>query len=522
MTEVYLLTAEPWLPAAGAVGRLDAATTPGLTTAPGDTPPDHVVPPTLISPGNIERHLFQSGTTRGRSEVGFGAVVLNNADGALDPVVDWGFDGRTIALRRGTVGAAYPSGFPLVWVGVMDQAEVDWRRVTLRVRDRQAQVIDRPLQSVLYGGTNQLPNGIDGTPEDLQGRPKPLMFGRVRNAAVPVVNTAKLVYQLSSEALAAIDAVYDRGAALGRGSNRSSVSSLLAANPATGTFDWVLADSAGAFIRLGSAPAGQITVDAVAGETAADRTVAAIQRRILERVGNLQPADIDAASFAALIAAAPAEVGLYTGIEPIPTGDALDLLAGSIGAWWTVTRLGAFRVGRLSDPALIPPVGRIEAWQVLAGEGGITRIATADPGGGIPVWRIQVRYDRNWAPTQEAGLAGIALSRIAWLREEYRTVINDSAAVLTAHPRGVELSIDTVLTAKADAEAEAVRLRTLYGQRRDWLAVPLASAHARAFDLGDVVELAVPRYGLGLGKRCLVLGLIEDFEREQTTLHLWG
>jgi hypothetical protein len=522
MTEIYLVTAEPWLPAANALGRLDSATTPGLTTAPSDTPPDHVFAPTLISPGNIERHLFQSGTTRGRSDVGFGAVVLNNADGALDPVVDWGFDGRAIALRRGTLGAAYPAGFPLVWVGTLDQAEVDWRRVSLRVRDRQAHVIEKPLQAALYGGTNQLPNGVDGTPEDLQGRPKPLIFGRVRNAHVPVVNTAKLVYQLSSDAVSAIDAVYDRGATLTRGANRSTVANLMATNPASGTFDWVLADSAGAFIRLGSVPAGQITVDAVAGATPAERTVAAIQRRILERVGSLQAGDFDAASFTALSSAASAEVGLFTGVEPVVTGDALDLLAGSIGAWWTVTRLGAFRVGRLQDPATTSPTGRIEAWQVLASDSGIARIATADPGGGIPVWRIQVRYDRNWSPTNEAGLAGIALSRIAWLREEYRTVVNDSAAILTAHPRGVELTVDTVLTTKADAEAEASRLRTLYGQRRDWFAVPLAMDHARGFDLGDVVELAVPRYGLDAGKRCIILGLIEDFERGQTTLHLWG
>ena len=522
MTDIYLVTAEPWLPAAGVVGRLDAATTPGMTTAPGDLPPDHVFPPTLVSPGNIERHLFRSGTTRGRSEVGFGAVVLNNADGALDPAADWGFDGRAITLRRGRVGDAYPAAFSLVWVGVMDQAEVDWRRVSLRVRDRQAEVIDRPIQSDLYGGTNQLPNGIDGTPEDLQGKRKPVMFGRVRNAAVPLVNSAKLVYQLSCDGLSAVSAVYDRGAALGLGSSRGSVANLLATNPAPGTFDWVLADSAGAFIRLGSAPAGQITVDAIAGATPADRTVAAIQRCILERLGTLGPADFDLASFGQLMAAVPAEVGLYAGTDPITTGDALDLLAGSIGAWWTVTRLGAFRVGRLSDPALATPSARIEAWQVLAGDGGISRIATADTGGGIPVWRVQVRYDRNWAPTSETGLAGIALSRIAWLREEYRTVVTDSAAVLLAHPRGVELSIDTLLTTKADAEAEAERLSTLYGRRRDWLAVPLPIEHARDLDLGDVVDLAVPRYGLSAGKRCVILGLIEDFERGQTTLHLWG
>jgi hypothetical protein len=185
----------------------------GHVTGPSETPANAWYDPRIKQPALMKRDLFQSGTTYGRSRVGYGDLVLLNDDGALDGLIDYGFDGRAVTIRRGEPGAAYPAGFTTVLVGTMEQAEFSSSEVRVKLRDRQFE-LQVPLQPTKYAGDNVLPAGLEGV-EDLAGKPKPVLYGTVNNVPAVPVNTAKLIFQvaavLTGSACNEITAVYDRG-----------------------------------------------------------------------------------------------------------------------------------------------------------------------------------------------------------------------------------------------------------------------------------------------------------------------
>jgi hypothetical protein len=170
--------------------------------------------PRIKQPSAMTRDAFDAGTTQGRTRVGYGDLVLLNGDGLLDGIKDYGLDGRPIVIRRGAPNAVYPGGFQTVLVGTMEQPEVTTDLVTVKLRDRQAE-LEVALQPTKYLGDNALPAGLEGVASDLKGKPKPLCYGVVKNVPAVLVNSAKLIYQVHDGAVASVDAVYDRGILLG-------------------------------------------------------------------------------------------------------------------------------------------------------------------------------------------------------------------------------------------------------------------------------------------------------------------
>ncbi len=182
-------------------------------TKPTDTPPNQAFWDQMKDPGRVKRTMFADGTTMGRGKIASGDLVLSNKDGTFDGWRNYGFDGRTWTLYYGLDTAAFPSGFVVMFVGEVDQAEWDLDSFRLKFRDKQARV-EVPLQTTKYAGDNALPAGLEGVAGDLKGKPKPLLYGKVRNIAPPCVNTSKQIYQPSSLALNSVDAVRDGGVSL--------------------------------------------------------------------------------------------------------------------------------------------------------------------------------------------------------------------------------------------------------------------------------------------------------------------
>lgn len=172
--------------------------TRGFATTPAATPASTYFDGCLKQPAIMRRDLFASGSTSGRSRVGFGDLVLSNPGGALDALLDYGFDGRALTIRQGVFGAAYPSAWLTVFVGTMQSAEFSGTTVTIKLRDRQAE-LDIPLQPIKYAGTNSLPAGLEGVANDLKGKPKPVLLGAPRNVPAPFVNTTRLISEIAHQ-----------------------------------------------------------------------------------------------------------------------------------------------------------------------------------------------------------------------------------------------------------------------------------------------------------------------------------
>lgn len=595
-TLIYLAEITAVIDAAGTLAVLRYASQ-GYNTGPLDAPPDTHYAPRISQPALMRRDMFSGGQTSGRTAVGYGEMRLVNNDGALDALLGYGFAGQPLVIKLGDPLAAYGT-FATVFSGTMEQADFDLKTVTIRLKDKLL-AFDLPLASAQYGGTNVLPAGMDGV-DDLKGKPKPLVFGRVFNAEPVLVNSTKLIYQLSSAVLSAVDAVYDRGAMFTPGVSRppgvvdaasnqvnftvntttdicsattgfatgmpvqvfstTTLPAPLAASTyyffravtsatftmhptladantntnivnltttGTGThsinnltipgrFDYCL-DASGSYVRLGATPTGQVTFDASAGAAAADRTAAQILRAMALAMGTA-PGSISDADIAALDAVNAAEVGIYI-TDTGTTLAAMDEIAASIGAWYGFDALGTLRMGRFDVPAGLP-VARFGVSTIT----GLARITPRDEANGLPAWRVRLGYQKiNTVQTTDLA-ASVTADRRGVLALAYRTASAEDATVKVQYATSPAIERDTLLTARADADLEAARLLALRKVRRDTYEVSVRAepADLMALDLGRVVSLTHPRFGLAGGKAWLVLGLQTDLQTNSAKLTLWG
>lgn len=187
--------------------------THGKVTGPAETPANAEYDARLREPGDIRRSIYEGGDGPGPVRIAVGDLLLVNTDGALDGLADYAFDGRNITVRRGPVGGAYPSDYPAVYVGTMDDVEVTRSVVRVRLRDNTFG-LDVPVQDVKFDGDNVDGAGLEGT-EEIEGVPKPIVLGRVQQIAPVPVNAQKLIYQVSDKAVQSVDGVFDAGVALG-------------------------------------------------------------------------------------------------------------------------------------------------------------------------------------------------------------------------------------------------------------------------------------------------------------------
>lgn len=466
--------------------------------------------PRIEQPANMQRALASGSATRGASRVGYGELLLVNLDGGLDGLVDYGFDGRAIVIKLGTLRPWQAPVWTTVLQGTMARADFSWSQLSISLRDRQAE-LDKPLQSAIYGGSNSLPNGVDGVSGDIKGREKPRLYGYGWNLEPVLVNTSRLIYQISDAALQSVSAVYDRGAALTAGTAYSSQADMESNAPSAGQYRvWL----AGGMFRLGSSPVGQITCDALDGVTSADRTAAQLARQIMLDAG-IGSGDINSGDVAALDTANSAECGYWLN-GPASAKSALDAVLGSVGAWWGVDRLGQFRMQRFAAPSGTP-VATLTKTEIIK----IDRI-TGDAD--IPVWQVNLSY-QPYAITQTSDLAGsVTDARRAELAQPTRNVTAEDASVKTQHKLATVLDVETTLADAAAAQTEATRLLNLYHVRRDTLSVRVAldADLAAAVDLGSVVAVQVPRYGYNAGRLMRVTSIRSDLRGGILDLTLWG
>lgn len=470
----------------------------------------------ISQPANVRRDCFRDGRTFGRGQIGFGDLELINNDGGLDYLLNYSFSGRRITIRLGTLQA---NGLTRTWttilVGSMEQCELSWQRVNVRIRDRQLDIA-KPLQQTRYAGGNVLPAGLEGNDNDLKGKPKPLVYGKVFNIQPPCVNTSRLIYQLHTGGqVVSVDAVYDRGVQMTAGAAYSSQADMEANTPTAGQYRVWNDATLGTFIRLGTNPTGTITADVTQG---ASRTVGQLFLAILARAG-IATSDILTADVTALDAAVNYEVGVFAGVDREYTAlELLDELCASVGAWYGTDAIGRFRIGRIEVP-VGTSLGTLTTQEIVR----IERVASRDAGVGVPAWKVKLGYQKVY--TVQGDLeATVSAARKALVAEEYRREESFDENVKLANSLSPELEFATVLTTKANAAAEASRRLAIYKERRDVynVTVRVTSSLASVLDLGNIITLQINRFGMSAGKKFLIIGVRTNMQGYQFELTLWG
>lgn len=487
-----------------------------LVTGAADTPALTWFDDSLRDSPNLERRAFGDArvVTGGTAAAGLLQLAASGQSGLLD----LGLDGRAIVVRQGYEGDAYPGAWTTFLAGTVQHVEMGQDTATLRLADRAA-VLDLPLQATRYAGTNTGAPlaGVEGVAGDIKGQEKPLCWGRCRQVPAVLVNTYYFTYQIHDGAVQAIDAVYDRGAALTFDADYANVAALHAAAIAAGSYGTCLA--LGLF-RLGAAADGRITADVrgdASGSGYVDRA-GAVMRRVLEAKCGIPTGDIDTAAFSALDTAAPYEVGIFIGVATTRRA-VIEALQSSVGAYVLPGRTGTWTTGQLVAPSGTPDITLTDAEGV-----DFVREATRDPGRGIPVWQVSLRYARNWSTFSATDLVavggGITEAERAALLQEWRTAVATDSSVQTKHLLATTLEYDTLLVNEADAAAEAARRLALHKVRRDYLRVPLAATEeTAALDLLDQVVIDTTVAGLS-GRQYAILGIVA--EGQTVTLELWG
>ncbi|BBL75570.1 hypothetical protein [Methylomagnum ishizawai] len=354
-------------------------------------------------------------------------------------------------------------------------------------------------------------SGLEGT-DDIKGNLKPKLWGHALNVSPPLANASRLIYQVNDGPATAYP-VWDDGVAITRGADYASQADMEATAPAAGTYR---AWPGGGCFRLGSSPQGQVTCDAVQGDTS-DRTAAQILKALALRADTLSSGDIVDEDITAMDADNSAELGIWLS-DASNIDAAMDAIANSVGAWYGFDRLGRLRMGILTAPSGTPDL-ELSATDITS----LELSSNNDSGRGIPYYQIAMNYGKNY--TVQSNMDPDSTNyRKAWAALEYRTYTGTNNSTKTVHPLAGVLTVDGLFVDQADAGTEAGRRLALYGTRRDTLTV---SAHASlaellSVDLMDVVKITYPRFGYGDGKLFRVLGLQPDYRTGNIELTLWG
>jgi hypothetical protein len=480
----------------------------GFTTAPTDVPANAYFRPMLVEAPSLARQMFDKAGSYGAASSRAGTIRLTldpNADpmgadvpSATQLLSDYAFSGRAFSVRVGTIGTPH-SSWSVAMTGTLDDAKFDGDAINLVVRDRMSE-LGKSLVRPTYAGSNVLPAGLEGTANDLKGQYKPRVYGKVFNVPAKAVNTSKLIYQVSDQAVLVSSVyVYDNGVTLTRGADYATLADVEATAPAAGQFRCYQG-----YFRLGSTPAAQVTADVSTTET---RVASLLQQIALD--AGIVTGDINAADVTALNALNAAPVGAWADGDVTPQS-LMDSLAGSIGAWYGFDRLGALRMGRLDAP-IGPPV-------VTWGGDALTALNIRELG--VAAWQVTVRHSRNF--TVQAQPAGsVTADRRAWLAQDYRQALQNDATVKTPWPAADSLTFDTALTVEADATAEATRRLALYKTRRLTLDAEIPLSELGAVDLGQVVAIDYPRYGFS-NRLLRVIGIDAGVAEGVAKLTLWG
>lgn len=519
------------LPGSPSITVLRAASNPGYNhpSAPG------YYPPLLKQPGLLKRRISLDGGIVSASENAYGELVLSNVDGRFDDWLEYGY-GDTARLLLGDSQDDY-GNFVTVLLGTVEQPDGDATALRFRFRDRSRE-LDMPASPSVYAGNNyESPStGLEGTPQDIKGRNKLRLWGVRLNVALDALDTAYNLFGanhdkngqtapvaefIAPDSGSPTSGIRVNGAPWYPGSDFADDASLNASSTAQGDYNTALAQ--GLAMLGGTIGQGQVTADVTvdAGSPDTGNRVAGIIEALLLDAG-VSAGDISGA--AGLDAAAPYTAGAEARGETYR--QVIDTVRPGALAYVIPNRLGVYQIKQVAEPSGTPAAifRRFDPPNVAkSGEFAIKKLERQPSD--TPVWRVTVNY-APLSAVQNADSLAASIGEAAKARysSEYLSVTAEDASVLTQFPLAETVTIATTLIHQADAQALAEGWLALLGALRSKyrLVAQYKADLAAAIDLGDVVQVYFPRFGLDAGKLFNIHGIQYDARKFEVELELWG
>lgn len=478
----------------------------------------------------FEHYLFTKGRTYGKSSTGIGSVVVSDPDGVYDFMLDIGFNGQQIRIKTLADQRSSYSEAVTKFTGSIDILDYNWNQKIFVIKDRLSE-LDKPAQESVFDGSNSGATGIEGLPDDLEGKTKPFVYGYCQTVSPPLLNSSSLIYGLNfdsdgnTKAVSAIENVSDSGLALsldtgiGTSGDFSDLASLQAASISAGQYATCLAEG---LFRLESSPAGVITCDVTEGASASDRTAAQIAKNILEDRGGYSASDYESSSISALDTANSSVCGVYID-KPQPMHNIITEVLGSIGANIFENADGKFDFARIVDPGGETSLLTLRARDIIESPaGGIERIKSRDEGGGVPAKQIKVNHSKNFRVFRDNEFVGaVSDEDRAALKQEYRTAAGSiDSNIESKHANSPIIEFETLLTSAANADTELSRLEGIYNESRAFYEVMTRADDL--LDVGDVLTVEIPRFGYNAGKKFLIIGRVLLLGSNRVIYAIWG
>ncbi|PWC96970.1 hypothetical protein [Azospirillum sp. TSO5] len=477
-----------------------------VTFDPSDTAPSQEYEGRVTAALQIRREMYSDGAIGGASLPSYGSIEIVVDDLLRDSgrLAAWRagrWDGRSLRVLMGPEGAAYSDHVVLLNGTATGAPSGGIGGLSLPIADLQA-LLDKPVQTVTYPGTG----GFDGG-ADLKDKVRPDVLGTVR-AAVPVpVDTANGWYDLSYSGLSVVYDVYDGGVRIPPTASNP---------PEPGK---VYTDLAAGRIRVATAPVYGLAVDCVGAAASGSSVAATICEWIItDRLG-IDISRLDASAFAAFGAAASSAVGMYL-TETTTALQVLDYLVPSVGGYYSSTRRGLLTVGRLREPAATsatdPTIALVIDDQDI--EPGSLKVEPVPS----PPYRWEIGYARNWTGQVNASQLDqqfISTDRRSFMLSEYRVEASVQATTQARNLLSKPLRSDTAIDQRADAAAEALRRRDLFGVPRVKVTLQMQT-QPFALELNDEVWLDSEINGIN--RSLVIIGLDESARTSSVSLTLWG
>ena len=484
--------------AAGTLKTELACTAVGWATRPTDTPPNYPIPPTLGDVGTLQRELFNGDQPFGAVKASYGSVSLDNTGRLYDGWRRDSFKGRPFVLRMGPLGGAYPADFETVLICSCDTPSVTDTEATLTLTD-QSELLQKTVLNETFTGASMAEGGTA-----LAGQAKQRYIGSPEWFGPAPVSVAdgwgKLVYHVTTGRTNNM-LVYDNGNPLDQETVVGNFWNF-ATEQRPGTF-WIHYEGGSTFIRLGTAPVGDLRV-----------YTSTVQN-------NSEPW-----SMAALLAEAGYK-GQIIG-APIPNISCIvtetgtkyarlfDDAAANAGMWYGFDRFGRFIAEAFDVPKGVP-----------AAELDYTNLRSLvlKPVAGMdaPLYRINVNAIQTWRSNYTAPSNWVRNKFEAeqWLYK--RSLSIDS--VLEKHAGARTLSMDLLIGPRNDVEwaTFSSRLMRMFGTERcSFFAQLDLTPETMRIDLGQTVRVTWDRYELESGQLLRVIAIKYDLAAMRIDLTLWG
>ena len=472
----------------------------GYITGASDTPAHTNYIPSTNNPFQFNVGVF-NGDFSGRGG-SFGAIRILNGDGGLDYLTTLYWTGRSVKVFAGATDFSREQ-FVKVFDGLCNSIEHSEGEIIINIQNND-KILDTEFVQSLYGGTG----GLDGG-GDIEGTPKPLLYGECKRITPVLVDAANLIYQIHDGSIEEITAVYDRGVLLTQ--QDGDLADITTASVPSGKY---MTQLSGGYLRLGSSPDGAVTVDAKGHNSGGyiSKTGQIVSHILRNKLGlySLLETQIDQGSFNRLDQSLPYDVGIYIS-DKITAQAIFNSMLTPLCAYWTFTSEGLMSVGFGEEPS--DPIIEINENDIIDGELQCSNVYT-------PAWRINVGYARNWTSQNEIA-TGASDEYRDFAQEEFRQIILETSAIKTVSASSVEKSFNTLILNQADALDLSSKIKTLFGARRKLYTVSIKSIYS-TLEIGDTITIKVNRFNLDNGQDFLVVGIGRDVETNTIELELWG